>query len=111
MIAAPAPPARIQVVEREFLLQLSRLTVPAGPAVIEVDDFGQDPHDLRLRRVGDRHVAGTPLLAPGGRVDLSLRLRPGRYRLWCAVGDHARLGMTAVLRVTAPAAATRRRRR
>jgi hypothetical protein len=107
-VTAAPPPARIQVVEREFLLQLSRVVVPAGPALIEVDDYGQDPHDLRLQQVGTAHVAGTPLVAPGGRFQLSVRLQPGTYRLWCAVGNHAALGMTAVLRVVRPAAAASR---
>jgi uncharacterized cupredoxin-like copper-binding protein len=58
-----------------------------------------DPHDLRVQRVGDRHIRSTRIISSGGRVELELRLRPGRYRLWCAVGSHAAAGMTAVLRV------------
>ena len=56
---APAPsPARLQVVAHEYSFALSRLHVRAGAAVIELANFGQDPHDLRVQRIGARHVAG-----------------------------------------------------
>jgi uncharacterized cupredoxin-like copper-binding protein len=38
-------------------------------------------------------------LLPGSRATLSVRLRPGTYRLWCAVADHRTRGMRATLRV------------
>jgi len=97
--ASPAP-AQVQVVAREYSFALSRLHVKAGSAVIELANFGQDPHDLRLQRVGARHVAGLGVVAPGQRADLSLRLAPGRYSLWCSIANHRQLGMHAVLVVT-----------
>jgi plastocyanin len=97
--ASPAP-AQVQVVAREYSFALSRLHVKAGPAVIELANFGQDPHDLRLQRAGARHVAGLGVVAPGQRADLSLRLAPGRYSLWCSIANHRQLGMHAVLVVT-----------
>jgi plastocyanin len=99
--AAPTnlAPARVQVVAKEFSFGLSRVSVKAGAAVIELANFGQDPHDLRLQRNGARHIAGIGEVAPGGRRDLSLKLPRGRYTLWCSVGDHRRLGMHATLLV------------
>ena len=98
-LAAPVP-ARVQVVAREYSFSLSRLTVQSGPAVVELANFGEDPHDLRLQRRGARHVAGVGEVAPGERADLTLRLPPGRYSLWCSVADHRKRGMTAQLVVT-----------
>ena len=95
-LGAPAP-ARVQVVAKEYSLGLSRTVVRSGPAVIELANFGEDPHDLRLQRVGARHVAGLGVVAPGGRAELSLNLPPGRYSLWCSVANHRALGMRAVL--------------
>ena len=90
--------ARVQVVAHEFTLALSRPRVKAGPALIELVNLGEDDHDLRVRRMapGARtfRISAT---RPGGRGELELTLRPGRYRLWCALGDHRARGMEALL--------------
>jgi plastocyanin len=98
---APAP-ARVQVSAKEFFYSLSRHKVVAGPAIVELVNFGEDPHDLRLERIGGGRVWKTPLVYPGAYYDLEAKLVPGRYRLWCSVGNHRRLGMTAVLTVVTP---------
>jgi plastocyanin len=92
-----AAPSRVQVVAKEFSFGLSRVTVKRGPAVIELANFGQDPHDLRLQRVGSRHIAALGVVAPGARSELSLTLTRGRYLLWCSVANHRQLGMRATL--------------
>jgi len=97
---APAP-ARVQVSAKEFFYALSRHRVVAGPAVVELVNFGEDPHDLRMERIGGGRLWKTPLVYPGAYYDLDATLVPGRYRLWCAVGNHRQLGMTAVLTVVA----------
>ena len=97
--AAPQP-ARLQVVAHEYTLTLSRATIKAGPVVIELVNFGMDPHDLRLQRVGGARIYGTHVVDPDGKQELSIpHLLAGRYRLWCAVADHRMRGMTATLRV------------
>jgi plastocyanin len=95
-----AAPARVQVVAKEYSFTLSRLHVRAGQATIELANFGQDPHDLRLQRAGARHIAGLGTVAPGRLADLTLKLAPGRYSLWCSIANHRQLGMHAVLTVT-----------
>ena len=97
LLQALPNPARVQVGAREFSFVLSRQHVKAGRAVVEVVNFGQDPHDLRLRRAGSHHTAGIGLVAPGAHADLTLKLQPGRYSLWCSVGDHRARGMRATL--------------
>ncbi|HEY6961453.1 MAG TPA: cupredoxin domain-containing protein [Gaiellaceae bacterium] len=99
-LAHTAAPSRVQVSAKEFSFSLSRLHVRAGTAVIELVNYGQDPHDLRLQRLGARHVAGTAEVAPGGRTDLTVRLAPGRYSFWCSIANHRELGMRGVLVVT-----------
>ncbi len=96
LFRTPAP-AQMQVVAREYSFTLSRLHVKAGAAVIELANFGQDPHDLRIQRVGARHIAGLGVVAPGQRADLTLKLAPGRYQLWCSIANHRQLGMRATL--------------
>ena len=96
---AAAPLSRVQVVALEFHYRLSRVRVPAGAVRIELANFGQDEHDLRLQRVGGSTVYQFPKALPGQRQVLNLRLKPGLYRLWCSLADHASLGMHAQLRV------------
>ncbi len=103
--AAAAPllgarsPSRVQVTALEFEYRLSRLSVRQGPALIELVNYGEDEHDLVLKRVGGTRVYRLRKILPGQRATLSLRLRPGVYRLHCAVADHAGRGMRATLRV------------
>lgn len=104
LAVTPAPaPTRVQVGAKEFYFVLSRHTVAAGPAIVELVNYGEDPHDLRVERVGGTHVYRTPLVQPGPAAyyDLSLTLQPGKYLLWCGVANHRQLGMTAVLTVVA----------
>jgi plastocyanin len=90
----------MQVVADEFSYSLSRTQLKPGTVVIELANFGQDAHDLRVQRVGARHIAGTPVVEPGGRAELTLRLAPGRYSFWCSVADHRQRGMHATLIVS-----------
>ena len=95
----PPPPARVQVVAQEYRYSLSRSTVKAGKVIVELLNRGQDTHDLDLRRVGGKRIFHFPDVEPGHYLDRELRLRPGKYVLWCAVADHKERGMHAILRV------------
>ena len=99
---AAAPLARVQVIALEFHYRLSRVRVPAGPVRIELVNFGQDEHDLRLGRVGGTTVYQLPRTLPGEHRILTVRLRPGLYRLSCSIADHAARGMHAQLRARRP---------
>jgi hypothetical protein len=98
--AAP-PPARLQVVAQEYSYSLSRRKVKAGKVIIELVNHGQDAHDLDLKRAGSQHVFRFPIVQPGNHVDKELTLKPGKYRLWCPIGNHQALGMVTTLRVVA----------
>ena len=99
-VGHPAAPVRMQVVAHEYWFSFSRLQVHSGPALIELDNMGQDPHDLRVQRIGSNHIAGLGVIKPGSRATLSLRLAPGRYSFWCSVADHRARGMQATVTVT-----------
>jgi uncharacterized cupredoxin-like copper-binding protein len=92
-------PARLGVSAQEFHLTLSKPAVKAGVLEIELQNDGEDPHDLRVRRVDGSHTFSIPLTQPGKRRTVAIRVRRGRYRLWCSVADHRALGMQALLRV------------
>ena len=98
ILATPAPPpARVQVVAKEFSIQPSRRKIVAGRAIIELANFGEDAHDLRLQRVGGTKVWGWRIAQSGEVVDRAVTLPPGRYTLWCSLGNHRALGMVASL--------------
>ena len=78
---APAP-ARLQVGAEEFRYSLSRQSIKAGPAIVELANFGEDEHDLRLRRVGGtrRRGGARDALRSGPVQALVLARRPPRPR-------------------------------
>ena len=101
-LAAPAQakaPARMLVEAREYRFTLSRTVLKAGPAIIQLADRGEDPHDLRLVRLGAKRAATISQVVPGGLGEWRGRLSRGRYRLYCTLPGHARLGMHAVITV------------
>ena len=97
-------PARLMVSADEYSLVLSRRSIVSGPALIQFLNRGEDPHDLRMRRIAAPgvsarrtfSVAETP---SGGLAELAARLPRGRYKLWCSLPGHEQLGMRATLRV------------
>jgi plastocyanin len=98
-VLAARAPARVQVTALEFEYRLSRLSVHQGPVLIQLVNYGEDEHELMLQRIGGTKRWRLRTILPGERATLSVRLRPGRYRLWCAVADHRSRGMRATLRV------------
>jgi hypothetical protein len=105
-LAAPAEaaaPSRLLVEATEFRFTLSRTTVKAGPAIVQLAIRGEDPHDLRLVRLTTRgRAAGRPAAVaetlPGGVGEWRGTLRRGRWKLYCSLEGHEKSGMRAVLR-------------
>ena len=101
--AAPRQPARLQVAADEYRLVLSRASVPAGLAIVGLVNYGEDDHDLALRRAAPgARTWKVRTVRPGQFRERELSLAIGRYRLWCTLADHRALGMRATLRVRAP---------
>jgi hypothetical protein len=94
-------PSRLLVAGTEYRLQLSRAVLKRGPALIQFVNRGEDPHDLKIRRIGASatRAVSVPEIRPGGLVQLDTRLSSGRYRLWCSLPGHEQRGMRAVLSV------------
>ncbi|MBA3718379.1 MAG: hypothetical protein H0W87_09155 [Actinobacteria bacterium] len=93
----PIQQTRVQVVAEEYDFALSRRTVYTGPAVIQLANFGEDPHDLRLHRIGGTKTFALGEVGPGDSSDLRTTLSTGRYVLWCSISDHRARGMEAQL--------------
>lgn len=102
--APAAAPASLQVTAHEFSYTLSRPIVPAGKVYVELDNFGEDAHDLMMQRKEGGPVIVFPETQAGQHTLRILTLKAGHYRLWCGVANHAEIGMRATLVVKAPAA-------
>lgn len=100
LLTLAAAPARIQVGADEFRYSLSRQTIKAGPAIVQLANYGEDEHDLRLQRHGGTRVYRIGKVGPSGVGELEARFLPGRFRLWCSLADHRARGMSATLLVT-----------
>ena len=118
---AATPEHVIHVSERDFVIH-APATVAPGPARIVVANDGPDRHELILVRL-PKH--GIPLRSdgvtldedalesmtlgaveagdPGQRQQFDVRLRPGRYLLFCNTDGHFMGGMRAVLVVRSSA--------
>ena len=95
------PPGRLLVTAQEFSFTLSRPKVEAGPAIIQLYDYGEDPHDMQLQRIGSPRIYSMGEIQPGETGTLDLKLRKGaRYRMWCSIEGHAARGMVASLRTS-----------
>ncbi|HEV3284445.1 MAG TPA: hypothetical protein VG010_09580 [Solirubrobacteraceae bacterium] len=93
-------PSALGVREHEYRIGLSRLSVSAGTVIVELDNEGQDAHDLRVAPVGsEQPVLSFAELRSGGRATQTVTLRRGTYRLWCSLPGHEAAGMRALLRV------------
>lgn len=90
----------VQVVEKEYTLTLSRQSVPAGSVSLELVNFGMDTHDLVVQssKPGVKPIRFKQL-SPRQRADRTLKLKPGRYLLWCSIAGHRQKGMHATFLV------------
>ena len=65
-----------------------------GEVTIELNNQGEDPHNLNLQREGDE---GEPLQIAetdsGSAASPSFDLPAGKYRLWCSLPEHEEKGM------------------
>jgi plastocyanin len=92
--------SRLLVTGREYSLTLSRARIAPGRAIVQFHNAGEDPHDLKLQRVGGTRTFGEDQTLPGGLAQFDVNLWRGRhYVLYCSLADHRALGMEAHLTV------------
>jgi plastocyanin len=97
---APKPLGHLQLVAREYSLTPSRTKLAAGRVSIELDNFGQDPHDLRVERVDGAAPGFSFALAKPRTVSTrQFELGPGAWKLYCSLPGHEALGMRTTITV------------
>ena len=92
-------PDRVMARGTEFDLTLSKTKLIPGRAIVQFVNAGEDPHDLKIQRVGGGEEMSIGVVQSGTYVNLDTRLRRGStYVLWCSLSDHRQKGMEATLR-------------
>ncbi|MGH2937812.1 MAG: hypothetical protein ACRDPE_06790 [Solirubrobacterales bacterium] len=84
--------------------RLSRQTVRSGQLKVQLQNKGEDPHDMDIQRVGPSgeplgEVVKIPKTEPGENSDATVTVEPGEYRMWCDLFSHAKEGMEATVTV------------
>lgn len=97
--ATAAKSSAVQASGREYKISLSRSRIQPGKLRLEFVNYGEDDHDLAIRRVGSSNTENVGLTHPGGRSIGRLTVRSGTYTLWCTISDHRSRGMRATLKV------------
>ncbi len=81
-----------------FGYRLSRENVKPGKVIVQLQNDGEDPHDLNIAPLGDEsqplQISVTP---PGSQKTSTFELPEGTYRLWCDLEGHDAKGMHAEL--------------
>lgn len=98
---APLPEAeanRLSVKASEYFYVLSQPSVRAGELTVELNNRGEDPHNLNIRLEGDEGAAyELPETESEQRSVATFDLPAGQYRLWCSLPEHEERGMYTAL--------------
>lgn len=82
----------------EYSYTLSRPEVSPGEVIVELNNQGEDPHNLVLEHEGtadpDLEIPSTPSIT---QASAHFTLSPGTYRLYCSLYSHESKGMVATL--------------
>jgi uncharacterized cupredoxin-like copper-binding protein len=95
--ARSARSSSMLVYAQEWSLWPSRASLPAGKVYVQLDNRGQDAHDLRIRRLRHGHMVGrtqgVAVTQSGGLSHATWKLKPGTYELYCSLPGHLMRGM------------------
>ena len=93
------------VVMREFSFTPSAMTVSGGASRWTLQNAGQFPHNVHIEGNGVSMDVKPDGPVPGGQTfTAAVNLTPGRYDVWCPVGNHREQGMVGTLTVAGAAA-------
>jgi plastocyanin len=98
----PAPEVgHLGVKAVEYSYTLSRPEVSTGEVIVELNNQGEDPHNLVLEHEGTEdpklEIPSTPSVS---QSSAHFTLAPGTYRLYCSLYSHESKGMEATLVVS-----------
>jgi plastocyanin len=88
----------VEVSLGEYVIELSRQTLPLGPVRFDVTNAGNARHNLHVTGDGVDVRSANLLSGQSGTV-LATFGRAGEYTVFCDLGFHASAGMTVTLLV------------
>ena len=102
-----APDRRVEVRLDEYRVLPEHIQVRAGRVTLVAHDSGRLTHNLAVvqfnRPLGaqqeKRYGKPTKTLFPGQGAQVTVELKPGKYRLVCTIANHDNLGQYAELKV------------
>lgn len=96
--SATAAPGPVTVTLSEFRIDMSD-TLPAGSTTFQIQNVGKVKHNFEIEGQGIEEELEKDL-GPGESGTLIVDLKPGTYRVYCPVRDHAtKRGMARQLTV------------
>jgi len=98
-LPTPGAPATVSAKLSEWKVELSEMTIAAGPVTFTVTNGGSIPHGFEVE--GEGIEQEIKLIQLGSTATLTLTLKPGTYDVYCPVGEdsHKKLGMETHLKV------------
>jgi plastocyanin len=101
-VPAPEPEAtgnRLGIKAHEYVYELSRPNVAAGEVTVELNNQGEDAHNLNLQLESGAEEPIYTISETASRQRKTERfdLPAGTYRLWCSLPTHEEEGMQATL--------------
>jgi plastocyanin len=92
------PASHLSVKAVEWSYTLSRPELTTGKVIVELNNQGEDNHNLKLQREGSAEPPlAVPEAAPDEQTTAGLNLPAGTYRLYCSLFEHDAKGMHATL--------------
>lgn len=97
----------VLVMLTEGSIAVREQAIPAGPAILTVENRGKEVHNLFIEGEGISRAAGDTI-AEGSSSTVDVQFKPGTYTLYCPVLNHREQGeqTTVTIGGTAGAAAT-----
>jgi plastocyanin len=83
----------------------SRTTVKAGRLTVQLNNAGEDEHNMDMQRLGEGGVPEGPVVVAvsaereNHSEPTAVEVQPGTYRMWCTIGHHAEHGMETTITV------------
>jgi uncharacterized cupredoxin-like copper-binding protein len=76
-------------------------SIPAGPAVLTIENRGSDVHNLFVEGPGLNAAAGDAIPETKSAT-MEVNFQPGTYTLYCPIGDHRKNGEQVQVTIAAP---------